>query len=88
MKKLSAALLGIVMMSMGFSVPAFASDPNDAKVLVEQAQMTLRDFERAPEARWYHDAMRDAKGILVVPSLVKAGFIFGSVNWYWEFYTD
>ena len=77
MKKLSAALLGIVMMSMGFSVPAFASDPNDAKVLVEQAQMTLRDFERAPEARWYRDALRDAKGILVVPSLVKAGFILG-----------
>ncbi len=77
MKKLLAAMMGMLLMSLGLSATAFAAEPNDAKVLVDQAQITLRDFDRAPEASWYRQTLRDAKGVLVVPSLVKAGFILG-----------
>ena len=77
MRKTLAALLGVVMLSLGVSYRAFAAGPIDTQVLVDQARITLRDFQQAPEMGWYRDALKDAKGVLVVPSLVKAGFIFG-----------
>ena len=77
MKGLSLASLGVAMLAVGFSFPAYASEPNEQQILVDQAQITLRDFQKAPEMTWFRKELPKAKGVLIVPSLVKAGLILG-----------
>jgi SH3 domain-containing YSC84-like protein 1 len=77
MKVLLSALFGVTMLAAGLSSPAYASGPTEQQVLVDQAQLTLRDFQKAPEMAWFREELPKAKGVLIVPSLVKAGLIFG-----------
>ena len=35
------------------------------------------NFANDPEMKWFRDHIKDAKGSLIVPKLLKAGFIFG-----------
>lgn len=57
--------------------PALASDKADAEQVVTQARATFQDFVNDPNMRWFRDHIKKAKAVLIVPSLVKAGFIFG-----------
>ena len=59
-------------------MPAWADDALDAKQLVERSALTVESFAADPnyQGTW-RDLMKDAKGILVSPQVVKAGFIFG-----------
>jgi lipid-binding SYLF domain-containing protein len=77
MKRLLAVLFGIAALTVGVSLSAYAAEPTDQQVLLDQAQITLRDFQKAPEMAWFRDTLPKAKGVLIVPSLVKAGLIFG-----------
>jgi lipid-binding SYLF domain-containing protein len=77
MKGLLMAFLGVTLLTVGLSRPAYAVEPNEQQVLVDQAQITLRDFQKAPEMAWFRDALPKAKGVLIVPGLVKAGLILG-----------
>lgn len=54
-----------------------ADDKTDAESLVDKSLATLIDFKADPEMTWFHNHLKDAKGILIVPQLLKAGFIFG-----------
>jgi len=77
MQRLLTVLLGIAVFTIGVSLPAYAAEPNEQQVLVDEAQITLRDFQKSPEMAWFRDALPKSKGVLIVPSLVKAGLIFG-----------
>jgi len=77
MKKLLVVLLGVAAFTVGLSLQAYAAEPNEQQILVDQAQIVLRDFQKAPEMEWFRDALPKAKGVLIVPGLIKAGLILG-----------
>jgi lipid-binding SYLF domain-containing protein len=60
------------------SLPVWADDATDARVIVEKAKITAEGFWRDPkiDPTW-RDLLRDAKGVLIVPQIVKGGFILG-----------
>ena len=68
-------LLSISLMLSSFSISA--SDKTDAEKFVLDSAETLMNFANDPEMKWFRDHIKNAKGILIVPSLLKAGFIFG-----------
>ncbi len=76
-KLLIAAVLSMTALGPGMAFKAYAITPSKANILVDQARLTLNDFRKTPNMRWFHKAMRDSKGVLVVPDLVKAGLILG-----------
>jgi lipid-binding SYLF domain-containing protein len=49
----------------------------DQQRLVDDARTTLSNFMRDPDQTWIHDNIGRAKAVLIVPQIVKAGFIFG-----------
>jgi len=57
------------------AVPA-AAQTNPQKIVTD-AQTTLANFMRDPDQTWIHDNIGRAKALLIVPQIVKAGFIFG-----------
>ena len=53
-----------------------AAQTNPEK-LVTDAQTTLSNFMRDPDQTWIQNNIGRAKALLIVPQIVKAGFIFG-----------
>jgi len=59
----------------------FAAAPSiaqqDQQALVQAAQSTFSDFQRDPDMTWFRGHIGQARGILIAPEIVKAGWIFG-----------
>jgi lipid-binding SYLF domain-containing protein len=49
----------------------------DQQALVKAAQSTFSDFQRDPDMTWFRGHIGQARGILIAPEIVKAGWIFG-----------
>ena len=74
---LAAFLLAIAMM-VTLAAPASADDKQDAAQLVEKAQMTLQTFMTDSSLEAFRDLIREARGVLVIPQLLKGAFVFGA----------
>jgi len=71
---LRAAVLLLSALCLAAPVVAQTTTPQK---LVTDAQTTLSNFMRDPDQTWIHDNIGRAKALLIVPQIVKAGFIFG-----------
>jgi len=58
-------------------LPAGAEEDLKPQILVDQALLTLNEFVGEKDMEWFKNHLADSKGILIVPQLLKAGFIFG-----------
>ena len=59
------------------ALPTMAQEDLKPQILVDQALLTLNNFVVEKDMEWFKNHLKDSKGILIVPQLVKAGFIFG-----------
>jgi lipid-binding SYLF domain-containing protein len=50
---------------------------SEQQKLVNAADTTFQNFMRDPQMTWLHQNIGRAKGVLIAPEVVKAGFIFG-----------
>ena len=83
-KKLRRVCVGIMMatlltvgMLLASYTPVMASDKEEAQLLVDRARITISDFVRDSNYAWLRDNIKNAKGILIFPQVLKAGFIWG-----------
>jgi len=56
---------------------ALAEDREQVQLLVDKARITLKDFMSDPNYVWLHENIKNAKGVLIFPQVIKGGFIFG-----------
>ena len=61
----------------GLLSPALSAEATDEQLLVDKARITFESFMSDPNMSYLKDHLKEAKGILIVPSLLKAGFVFG-----------
>jgi lipid-binding SYLF domain-containing protein len=80
-KSLSTSILGkwagiaaIASLALGSTV---ASAQTEQQELVDQAEATLVNFMRDPDMTWLQTHIGRAKAVLIAPTIVKAGWIFG-----------
>lgn len=59
------------------SLPVSAQEDLKPQILVDQALVTLNNFVKRPDMEWLKNHLSDSKGVLIVPQLLKAGFVFG-----------
>jgi lipid-binding SYLF domain-containing protein len=50
---------------------------SDQQKLVNNAEKTLSNFLRDPDMTWLQQHLKEAKGVIIAPEVLKAGFIFG-----------
>jgi len=62
---------------VGLLFAAPASAQSDEQLLVDKARITFESFMTDSNMSWFKEHLKEAKGVLIVPSLLKAGFIFG-----------
>jgi lipid-binding SYLF domain-containing protein len=74
----SATIMAVVF-ALLLCVPgrALADDAGEAKKLVDQAETTLKNFMNDPDMKWFASHLQNAKGVYIVPKLMKGAFIFG-----------
>ena len=58
-------------------IPAVAADAEEAQGIVDKARVTFNNFMRDKNYTWLHSHLKDAKGLLIFPQVLKAGFILG-----------
>jgi SH3 domain-containing YSC84-like protein 1 len=56
---------------------AAANDKAEAEKTVTDSVTVLKNFAADPNLTWYRDNITKAKAVMIVPKLVKAGFVFG-----------
>ena len=69
-----AVLIGLLLCLPGRGL---ADDAADAKALIDQAEITLKNFMNDPDMKWFASHLQEAKGVYIVPKLTKGAFIFG-----------
>jgi lipid-binding SYLF domain-containing protein len=58
-------------------IAPFAFAQSDQQKLIDASAASLNNFLRDPDMTWFQQNIGRAKGILIAPEVVKAGFIFG-----------
>ena len=64
----------------GFTVPAKAAGTSAQQGLVDSARVTFNDFMRAESMSWVRDHLHEARALLIIPSLLRGGFILGGAG--------
>ena len=77
MPALLAATLEVGLLVSGAGL-ARADDAQDAKQLAEKAKLTVEEFQNDPNMGGFRDLAKRARGMLILPQMVRAAFIFGA----------
>ena len=78
MRKLVVSLAVLFLFATFFAVPLQAQvTQEDLAQRVTKAQFAFRDFQRDARMTWFRQNVRYAKGLLIMPVLVKGGFFLG-----------
>jgi len=56
---------------------AMAADEEDAQGIVDKARVTLSGFMKDKDYEWLRENIKKAKGVVIYPQVLKAGFILG-----------
>jgi lipid-binding SYLF domain-containing protein len=77
--RLLSVLLAVIIGTMvfGFAIPATAGEPIEQQGLVDKARVTFESFIIDKNQAWLKENLKEAKGLIIIPSLLKAGFVIG-----------
>jgi lipid-binding SYLF domain-containing protein len=69
--------LGAITLATFAAASANAAGPNEQQDLVDASQTTFGNFLRDPDMTWLQRHFPEAKAVVIAPTIVKAGWIFG-----------
>jgi lipid-binding SYLF domain-containing protein len=68
----------LTLIVLGVAAPvASAANEDDAQGIVDNARVTLGHFLRDKNYEWLNENLKNAKGVLIYPQVLKAGFFLG-----------
>ena len=71
------AVMAVLALLLAGTSTLRAEDKAEAQGIVDKAKVTLDAFMRNKDYEWLHENLKNAKGILIYPQVLKAGFILG-----------
>ena len=74
---ITSTLAFVAILAVGGQMNASYAEATDQQALVDSAKSTFEGFVQDKEFSWLPENLHDLKGILIVPKLVKAGFVLG-----------
>jgi lipid-binding SYLF domain-containing protein len=77
MKNLMGPIMLIASLFLFGGINPNAMGATEQQVLVDQSQLTLRNFVSDPNMEWLVKNVQNAKAVLIVPSMIKGGFFLG-----------
>jgi lipid-binding SYLF domain-containing protein len=77
MRPWNAIIAIVTALGLGGCASMATTSQSDQQRLVDSADASLSNFMRDPNMAWLQQHLAQAKGVLIAPTIVKAGFIFG-----------
>lgn len=81
LRSLIARILVALLVTVGFlmmtGTQAATSERSDAQAVVDKARLTFDEFMRDQNFTWFHENLRNAKGLLIFPEVLKGGYFIG-----------
>jgi lipid-binding SYLF domain-containing protein len=78
MKRRATFFAAVILLMLSASGRGLALDhASEAKGIIDQAEITLKNFMDDPDMKWFASHLQDAKGVYIVPRLTKGSFMFG-----------
>jgi lipid-binding SYLF domain-containing protein len=74
---MSTRMLAVAGLAVVMAGPVAADEAEDARETVGKAVQTFGHFSTDPDMGEFRWKLREARGVLIFPKVVKAGFIFG-----------
>ena len=74
--RIVAVALSFVLLLGTFSMVA-AADKEEPQVIVDKAKATFTSIMSDKNFSWLHKSLKDAKGVVIFPQVLKAGFFLG-----------
>src|SRR5271169_4168264 len=68
---------GVYALLLFVAAQGVALAQSEQQALVNKADKTLSNFLRDPDMTWLQQHLKEAKGVIIAPEVLKAGFIFG-----------
>ncbi len=73
----SSSLIFVILLGIFLTSPTSVHAQSDQQKAVDSAQATFNNFLNDPNMTWFRNNIGQSKAILIVPQLVRAGFIVG-----------
>jgi lipid-binding SYLF domain-containing protein len=77
MRVFTVVLMVVVALLISGVTQARADDKSDARALVDKARITFQGFMNDKNYEYLHKNLKNVKGLLIYPQVLKAGFILG-----------
>lgn len=74
----SVFVMLFVFLTFAVAAPVFPEDSVEAQALVDKARGTFDIFVADQGMTWLHEHLKEAKGVLIIPQMLKAGFFLGA----------
>lgn len=71
------AVTTMIMIITGLPYSSSAEDVKETDQILNQAATTWQNFMQDPDMAGFRDHVKQAKGVLIIPRLVKGAFLFG-----------
>jgi lipid-binding SYLF domain-containing protein len=71
-----SSLITLISLVFLASLPITAQ-ADDEQELVDKARDSIERFAIDPDMTWFRDNFNDAQGVLIIPTMIKGGFIIG-----------
>jgi lipid-binding SYLF domain-containing protein len=72
-----AALLILLLTGFVSAQEEVVDEITNQTILIDKAIVTLNSFISEPKLDWFRKHIKDSYGIIIIPQLIKGGFIFG-----------
>src|SRR5207248_6252022 len=76
-KLLRSTAFTVLLAAASALVASGVNAQSEQQKLIDAADASLSNFVRDPEMKWLQENLPRAKGVLIAPEVLKAGFIFG-----------
>jgi len=71
------SLIAFILLVLGSGTPGHASDYGKPQELVAKGTIVFKSFMRDPNMSWFRENVHRARGIFIVPQMLRGGFIIG-----------
>lgn len=77
MSRMIGVVPAVLTLVLALAGPAAAQQNIEPQQIVDDADAAFRNLSADPNLSWFRDNLKNAKGIMIVPQLVKGGFFLG-----------
>jgi lipid-binding SYLF domain-containing protein len=76
-RSIPVKILALFVLAFAISACGSSDSEDEQQVLIDKANASAKRFAADPDMTWFRENLKEAEGILIIPTSLKGGFIIG-----------